>query len=109
MQTVSSEEAARWFGVLADETRLKIVQILQRHPEGLHATEIAHLVGRPVMSISFHLKKLVMGGLADLTREGRFMRYQLKKAPFVTLTQILKDAETDPRNCSSRGFAEEHF
>lgn len=61
---------------LADETRLEILDFLQRRKEAT-VSEILKEVGREQSAISHHLSCLRSCGLVSTRRHGRFMYYSL--------------------------------
>jgi len=75
------------FAALGTEPRLRIVQLLlSAHPDGMTAGEIQGELGIPNSTLSHHLEKLKTEGLADVQREGTFLRYSAKIA---TLQEVL--------------------
>lgn len=61
---------------LAHETRLDVFRLLvQAGPEGLPAGDVAHRLGVPAPTLSFHLKELRGAGLLRAEREGRQIHY----------------------------------
>lgn len=62
---------------LAQETRLDAYRLLVRSgPEGLPAGVIAHELGVPSATLSFHLKELRNAGLVRCERDGRSVIYR---------------------------------
>jgi len=75
------------FAALGTEPRLRIVQLLlSAHPDGMTAGEVQGVLGIPNSTLSHHLEKLKTEGLADVQREGTFLRYSAKIA---TLQEVL--------------------
>ena len=71
------ETATIIFEALTSEARLSIFRLLVRYaPGGLVAGDISRMLGIPKTNLSFHLKTLVMSGLASMEREGRHTRYR---------------------------------
>lgn len=74
---MESKEASKIFEALASDVRLEVFRLLVRNaPGGLVAGEIAKHLDIPPTNLSFHLKAIVQSGLADVEREGRYMRYK---------------------------------
>ena len=74
---METKTAATIFEVLSSEVRLAIFRLLVKHaPGGLVAGDIAKLLAIPSTNLSFHLKAVVHSGLADMQREGRYLRYK---------------------------------
>ncbi|URA11042.1 ArsR/SmtB family transcription factor [Thermospira aquatica] len=67
------------FRVLGDETRLRIVKLLQQTP-WLYVCDIVAVLEQPFYAISRHLKELRHIGLVMEQKEGRFIRYSLGKS-----------------------------
>jgi len=66
---------AELLGALAAPERLKIVRFLL---EGEHTvTEIADMLGAPIVNVSHHLQVLKSSGLVQGKKDGRFVRYSL--------------------------------
>src|SRR6476646_7458752 len=67
---------ADMFAAMGTESRLRIMQLLlSAHPEGLVVGEIMSELGISASTLSHHLEKLKHEGLADVSREGTFLRY----------------------------------
>ncbi|MDL2269621.1 helix-turn-helix domain-containing protein [Desulfosarcina sp. OttesenSCG-928-A07] len=74
---MESLHASKIFEALSSDVRLDLFRLLVKNaPEGLVAGEIAKQLDIPSTNLSFHLKAIVQSGLADVEREGRFMRYK---------------------------------
>ncbi|HSP06007.1 MAG TPA: metalloregulator ArsR/SmtB family transcription factor [Acidobacteriota bacterium] len=84
------------FKALSDETRLRIVQLLQKGE--LCVCEIVDSLGLPQYQVSKHLTILRFAGLVDFERKGTRIHYSLRKkdpvlAPlFPFLRRFLRDA-----------------
>ncbi|KPF81872.1 ArsR family transcriptional regulator [alpha proteobacterium AAP38] len=73
---MESKHATEAFAALAQETRLAIFRLLvQRGPDGLHASEIALQVGVPASTLSHHLSILERAGLLRSWRVQRQIFY----------------------------------
>lgn len=64
------------FKALADPTRRKVLQILQRGPMGAGELADAFDVSKPTMSA--HFTVLVSAGLIEAEKQGRSITYRLK-------------------------------
>ncbi len=74
---MNSKQASRIFEALSSEIRLELFRLLVKFaPDGLVAGEIAKQLNMPATNLSFHLRAIVHSGLAEVEREGRFMRYK---------------------------------
>ena len=76
-------QIARWFHALADEARVRIVEMLS-HKERC-VCELEEVLGIAQSRLSFHLKVLKDAGLLADRKEGRWMYYNLQRD---TLDQI---------------------
>ena len=74
------ERCAREFGVIGDETRLKICYLLCCHPE-LSVGDIARAVGVSISAVSHSLKKLKELKLVKRRRDQKQMYYCLCRTP----------------------------
>lgn len=86
MTIASRPDAARvagWFHALADETRVKIVEMLS-HKERC-VCELEQMLDVAQSRLSFHIKVLKDAGLIADRKEGRWMFYNLQRE---TLEQI---------------------
>jgi DNA-binding transcriptional ArsR family regulator len=73
---MESRHAIEAFAALAQETRLSTFRLLvQRGPDGLHASEIAAQVGVPASTLSHHLGILERAGLLRSWRVQRQIFY----------------------------------
>ncbi len=87
--------AARAFHALADDTRLRIVDLL-RDGE-LCVCHIQDGLGMSQSGLSFHLKTLKDAGLLTDRRQGRWVYYRLNPAALETLELTLATARTEAR------------
>ena len=84
---VENKDAVVALAALAQESRLAVFRLLeQTGPEGLAASKIAHALGMPASSLSFHLKELAHANLIVARQEGRFIIYA---AQFDTMSTLL--------------------
>jgi ArsR family transcriptional regulator len=64
------------FKLLADETRLQILFLLQQEPE-LHVRALCHLLKQSQPAVSHHLALLRLAGLIEMRRNGKHNFYRL--------------------------------
>ena len=74
---MKNSQAIAIFESLASSVRLDVYRLLvQHHPAGLVAGEVAEALGLPPTNLSFHFKALTQAGLLTVEQEGRFQRYR---------------------------------
>ena len=74
---MNAKQAAVLFEALSSDVRLDLFRLLVKNaPGGLVAGELSRQLDIPSNNLSFHLKALVHSNLADMEKEGRFMRYR---------------------------------
>jgi len=99
--TKASERVAKYadmFSAMGTEPRLRIMQLLlTAHPEGLVVGDIQEELEIPSSTLSHHLDKLRTEGLAEVQRQGTFLRYTANTAALQELLQFLY-AECCTRN-----------
>lgn len=81
---------AKEFGVVGDQTRLKICYLLCHHKE-LSVGEISEITGVSISAVSRTLKKLHNAKIVNKRRDFKTVYYKLNSSPFV---EILKDRLT---------------
>jgi ArsR family transcriptional regulator len=94
-------------GALAHEHRLKAYRLLvERGPQGLSAGAIAHGVGLPPSSLTFHLQSLHRAGLIVQRREGRQLFYSADVETMNALVGYLTEncCAGSSEACSSEAF-----
>ena len=100
-RATTADRVARYadmFSALGTEPRLRIMRLLlSAHPEGLVVNEIQEELGIPSSTLSHHLDKLRNEGLAEVTREGTFLRYRANTAAMQEMLEFLY-AECCTRN-----------
>lgn len=85
------------FKALADETRLRIVDMLSC--EELCACSILEAFEISQPTLSYHMKILTESGLVQARKDGSWMRYTLNQELFASLRQFLALITTDKDNC----------
>ena len=99
---MESKPASRIFEALSSEVRLDLFRLLVKNaPDGLVAGDIAKQLCIPSTNLSFHLKALVQTGLANVEREGRFMRYKANIPLMLEIVAYLTSecCSNDPKQC----------
>jgi ArsR family transcriptional regulator, arsenate/arsenite/antimonite-responsive transcriptional repressor / arsenate reductase (thioredoxin) len=90
---MESSDAARAFGALAQESRLRVLRLLlAQGPNGLSAGELAERLGTPASTTSFHLSALEGAGLISATRQGRQIIYAVRIIALRELLVFLTEA-----------------
>jgi ArsR family transcriptional regulator len=82
---------ARWFHALADETRVKIVELLS-HKERC-VCELEQVLDIAQSRLSFHIKVLKDSGLIADRKEGRWMFYSLQRETLDQITAYTKSVK----------------
>src|ERR1700747_3508686 len=72
---LSSKECAERLKALADEDRLRIVQVLRAGPKNVG--EIAAELGQEMTQVQPHLQIFKRGGIVETEKRGRFVVYRL--------------------------------
>ncbi len=88
--TISNTLATKAFSALAQETRLKIIDILAN--EGKNGLCPCHLVEKLDISnanLSFHLKELENAGLISKKRAGKYNHYKVNDELLDILSKLL--------------------
>ena len=73
------KKAGKLFKALSDETRLRILKMLEARP--LCVCEIQHVLKGSQPNVSHHLKTLYEAGLVDSKRDGLWIAYRIADAP----------------------------
>ena len=89
---VGAEELARWFGVLADPTRLRLISLLAAAGEACPACDLVEPLGVSQPTVSHHLKVLREGGFVKARRDGRWVYYSLVPGRLDILSRALVGA-----------------
>jgi ArsR family transcriptional regulator len=76
------------FKLLADETRLRVLFLLQRHGE-LNVRTLCRLLSQSQPAVSHHLALLRSAGLIAMRREGKHNFYRLVPSRFEELVHML--------------------
>ncbi len=70
------EEVARRFALLADPTRLRILDVLLERDD-ITVTELAATIGEAAPNVSQHLSRLLSADIVGRRRDGRTVRYSV--------------------------------
>ena len=87
---------ARFFRVLGDPTRLKIVELLSQGPQAV--AEIVLVVGGTQSRVSTHLACLKWCKFVDARRDGRQMIYSLQDGEIYQLIEMAKSIAIHNQN-----------
>ncbi len=91
-ETLSDEDAAgleRLFRVLADRTRVKIVNVLAQSDEAVCVCDLIPSLGLAQPTVSYHLKQLASVGLVEREARGTFAFYRLADGALERLADVL--------------------
>lgn len=102
-KTLAEPDVARRFQALADEKRLRIVDILR---DGEHCVcDLTEALDVGQSLLSFHLKTLKDAGLVSDRREGRWVHYSLVPEVVAELEEALGALHADALACDGGGGA----
>jgi ArsR family transcriptional regulator, arsenate/arsenite/antimonite-responsive transcriptional repressor len=93
--TLSDEDAAaleRLFRVLADRTRVKIVNVLAQAAEPVCVCDLIPSLGLAQPTVSYHLKQLAGAGLVEREARGTYAFYRLADGALDRLAGVLAPA-----------------
>ena len=95
MKTTDSDttQVARWFHALSDETRLRIVDMLQGGE--CCVCDLQESVGAAQSRLSFHLKVLREAGLVNDRKQGRWNFYSLRPDALEEMASYLQERKPD--------------
>jgi ArsR family transcriptional regulator, arsenate/arsenite/antimonite-responsive transcriptional repressor len=99
----SVKQLVQLFKLLADETRVRILHLLQQSDE-LNVLELCKLLDQRQPSVSHHLALLRVAGLIGMRRDGKHNYYRIVPKAFEDLiSQVFQVSETSPlRVCFDR-------
>jgi len=100
------KDLAQLFKLLADETRLRILDMLGRRKE-LCVRDMWERLGQSQPAVSHHLGLLRMAGLVDTRHEGKHIYYSIDRQRFEELMDMIQRTRVGAQVLSS-GVAEEH-
>ena len=90
------EEVARRFSLLADPTRLRILDALLERGD-ITVTELAGVVGEAAPNVSQHLSRLLAADIVGRRRDGRTVRYSVADPSIRPLCDLVCGALTARR------------
>ena len=95
MKTIEqhSAQVARRFHALSDETRLRIIDMLQRGE--CCVCDLQESLGAAQSRLSFHLKVLREAGLVNDRKQGRWNFYSLRGDALEEMSTYLQDRKPD--------------
>ncbi|MFL0197505.1 ArsR/SmtB family transcription factor [Clostridium sp. WILCCON 0269] len=85
------------FKALADETRLKIIDMLSCGE--MCACDILEFFNITQPTLSYHMKILTDCDIVNARRDGAWMKYSLDLSKFETLEKFIKNISKDTDNC----------
>ena len=88
--SLSLRQAADLFGLLADETRLRLALALASRGEA-HVEDLGEGVGMSHQAVSYHLGLFRRGGLASARRDGQHVYYRLANTLVADLLRLVCD------------------
>jgi DNA-binding transcriptional ArsR family regulator len=83
------KDLAQLFKLLADETRLRILDLLGARKE-LCVRDLWQRLGQSQPAVSHHLGLLRMAGLVDTRHEGKHIYYRLDRERFEQLMEMIQ-------------------
>ncbi len=89
LQMTESRRLARWFSVLADPTRLRLLSLIAAAGEACAACDLVEPLGVSQPTVSHHLKVLREAGLVESTRQGRWVYYRAVSERLAVLSRAL--------------------
>lgn len=87
MTETQLEEVAHLFGVLAEGSRLRLLQSLMESPKTV--TELVEATGMKQGNVSKHLGMLAGVRFVSKSREGNFIRYAIADPRILTLCELM--------------------
>jgi ArsR family transcriptional regulator len=101
------KKTTKVFKALSDETRLRILKMLEGRP--LCVCEIQHVLKGSQPNVSHHLKALHEAGLVESEKDGLWVAYRLPEKPESTfhaaaLSLVRKSLAMDERVKKDRGI-----
>ncbi len=93
MSEAQLEEVAHLFGVLAESSRLRLLQALMESPRTV--TELVEVTGMKQGNVSKHLGMLAGARFVSKTREGNFIRYAIADPRVFTLCELMCGRATE--------------
>ena len=103
MNTIDTNptQVARWFQALSDETRLRIIDVLQGGE--CCVCDLQDSVGAAQSRLSFHLKVLREAGLVNDRKQGRWNFYSLRSDVLDEMAAYLQERKPNENAWSGCG------
>jgi predicted transcriptional regulator len=98
------EQLVRFFKVLGEPNRLKIVGILAKRPHTVE--ELGGLLGIGVSTVSHHLSRLSDAGLVNARTESYYSLYSLKTDVLTSMAKTLLKQAKQPRQISDEDLGD---
>ena len=90
LSEIQAEQLARWFGVLSDPTRLRLLNLIGTKGEACAACEMVKPLGVSQPTVSHHLKVLRRAGLVVSEKRGQWVYYRTVPERLASLGRILQ-------------------
>ena len=100
------KDLAQMFKLLADETRLRILDMLGARKE-LCVRDLWERLGQSQPAVSHHLGLLRMAGLVDTRHEGKHIYYRLDRERFGQLMDMIQQTRVGSQVLATEETAEE--
>jgi predicted transcriptional regulator len=98
------DQLVRFFKVLGEPNRLKIVGLLAKRPHTVE--ELGGLLGIAVSTVSHHLSRLSAAGLVIARAEGYYSLYSLKTDVLTSMAKTLLKQAEQPRRIPDEDLGE---
>ena len=92
LSDADAEGLERLFRVLADRTRVKIVNVLAQADDPVCVCDLLPTLGLAQPTVSYHLKQLASAGIVERERRGTFAFYRLANGALDRLAEVLAPA-----------------
>jgi DNA-binding transcriptional ArsR family regulator len=96
------KDLAQLFKLLADETRLRILDMLGARKE-LCVRDLWERLGQSQPAVSHHLGLLRMAGLVDTRHEGKHIYYRIHQERFDEMMGMIQQTQVGERLLSASG------
>lgn len=90
------------FKALADETRLKIIDMLSCGE--MCACDILEFFNITQPTLSYHMKILTDCGIVNSRKDGSWMKYSLNLVKFEVFVKFVRDISENSDDCICKGF-----
>ena len=103
--SVLIKDLAQLFKLLADETRLRILDMLGRRKE-LCVRDLWQRLGQSQPAVSHHLGLLRMAGLVDTRHEGKHIYYRIDQERFDEMMEMIQHTRVGAKVLASSAAPE---